>query len=55
MRSPRLPLDDALALAGVLFIDVGCWLIWPPLAWIWAGLVLLGLGLGTAKTPEPPT
>lgn len=30
----------SLRLLGYLAVGLGTWLIWPPLAWLWGGLVL---------------
>lgn len=37
-------LNDLIAagvrILGYLAVGFGAWLIWPPLAWLWSGLVL---------------
>ncbi len=41
----RKYLDDFLALAGGALITVGVWQIYPPAAWIVAGVMLIALGV----------
>lgn len=39
----KLPVDryDAMALAGIVLIGVGCWMIYPPAAFIVVGVLLV--------------
>ena len=41
----RKYLDDLLVLSGCAVITVGVWQIYPPAAWIVAGVMLIALGV----------
>jgi hypothetical protein len=44
--------DDVLFLVGVLLIGYGCWMAWPPLALIFAGVVCLAAGFVVMAVPH---
>lgn len=43
---------DLCVLVGVVVIGWALWVIWPPLAGIWAGLLLIGVGTRLQLTRE---
>lgn len=41
-------LNALLALAGYFCIGYGCWMIWHPLAYLWAGILLCSVASGAS-------
>ena len=41
---------DALALVGTVVVGCGCWLIAPPLVLVWAGGLMLAVGVAGGLT-----
>jgi hypothetical protein len=47
-----IDLDDVLVLVGAILVAVGLWLLSPILVLVWAGLLLMGLGLARLRRKE---
>ena len=45
LRWPKVAVDDALVLVGVLLVGYGVWLLFEPAAYIVVGVACLALGL----------
>lgn len=54
LKRPNVDRSDLLLLLGCAVVACGIWQIYPPAAWIFAGLVLAVLGVVSDLVPREP-